>query len=814
MGKENDLLEAARTGNVVTIGKLLSSGRGRNVLSQALSFRRALGPNCQDTSGYTPLHHAVLNGHRDAIQMLLKFDASPTVADNRGSNPLHLAAWTGNMDIVQTLLTVGVSKDQVNEQNNYLDTPLHFAAQYGHTQVVSILLDHGADPTLCNRKEEGPLDLAAQYGRLDTVQLLVRLRPDLLSKVPDSRSLLHLAAKNGHHRIVKLLLEAGCDINKTTKNGTALHEAAVFGKIEVVRVLLEHRQSIDVEIADSHSETALQKIESHSSKVSQDISKMIMGESALVWGNLKGVHNHVADYGDHITDPYRGPDTAVNWACDFRIKAIFIPKICQTALSLHCQTMLIKSSHIRGEPLPSAVESSVSPLYSDGEHRGSNPSLGPGYDGGLRPSHSPTHSTPDDADMSHNIYDNVPNDGAYLRHYLHQELRAFHSSPPTGQRVLKPLRSHVPPAGGGGDGDGGGGELYMNVNQIPLLRNAGPPKKPQRNSIGILLDQIYDDEGSQVEFHTDVHQQPENRLPLPGSGPTHLEVKGPQYSLSNTLSSQDSDSPPPLPDRNYYDVDQAGEYTQLRRDAPPPKPQKHRETDYSPPQPDYDAMNEGPGNTSTDASEEGRGSIYEVLSTAKSGSPIHGSDYPAPPHHVSIQLHINEPEDDLSLTDVNTTCEGEYNLDHEDDQDLDAYELLSEAMTGGSPSKGRPKPKPRITPTSSSASSVPSTESASPLHKPVPLPRRGKPVPAKRSPGSISSQPSTPSEELTSSTASEHWEGRGGGALERPGTPDQPPPSPNTAMMGIHAKLSASESILDANSTASYSEERIGGDPK
>ncbi|XP_071481313.1 uncharacterized protein, partial [Diadema antillarum] len=357
MGKENDLLEAARTGNVVTIGKLLSSGRGRNVLSQALSFRRALGPNCQDTSGYTPLHHAVLNGHRDAIQMLLKFDASPTVADNRGSNPLHLAAWTGNMDIVQTLLTVGVSKDQVNEQNNYLDTPLHFAAQYGHTQVVSILLDHGADPTLCNRKEEGPLDLAAQYGRLDTVQLLVRLRPDLLSKVPDSRSLLHLAAKNGHHRIVKLLLEAGCDINKTTKNGTALHEAAVFGKIEVVRVLLEHRQSIDVEIADSHSETALQKIESHSSKVSQDISKMIM-------------------------------------------------------------------AHIRGEPLPSAVESSVSPLYSDGEHRGSNPSLGPGYDGGLRPSHSPTHSTPDDADMSHNIYDNVPNDGAYLRHYLHQELRA------------------------------------------------------------------------------------------------------------------------------------------------------------------------------------------------------------------------------------------------------------------------------------------------------------------------------------------------------------------------------------------------------
>lgn len=54
--------------------------------------------------------------YRDAVQMLLKFEASPTVPDNRGSNPLHLAAWTGNQEIVQTLLTVGVSKDQVNEQ--------------------------------------------------------------------------------------------------------------------------------------------------------------------------------------------------------------------------------------------------------------------------------------------------------------------------------------------------------------------------------------------------------------------------------------------------------------------------------------------------------------------------------------------------------------------------------------------------------------------------------------------------------------------------------------------------------------------------
>lgn len=39
----------------------------------------------------------------------------------------------------------------------------------------------------------------------------------------------------------RLLLKASIDINKTTKSGTALHEAALYGKTEVVRLLLDVR---------------------------------------------------------------------------------------------------------------------------------------------------------------------------------------------------------------------------------------------------------------------------------------------------------------------------------------------------------------------------------------------------------------------------------------------------------------------------------------------------------------------------------------------------------------------------------------------
>ena len=39
--------------------------------------------------------------------------------------------------------------------------------------------------------------------------------------------------------LYRLLLQAGVDINRQTLNGTCLHEAALYGKIEAVRILLE-----------------------------------------------------------------------------------------------------------------------------------------------------------------------------------------------------------------------------------------------------------------------------------------------------------------------------------------------------------------------------------------------------------------------------------------------------------------------------------------------------------------------------------------------------------------------------------------------
>uniref|UniRef100_A0A673ZA23 Ankyrin repeat and sterile alpha motif domain containing 1B n=1 Tax=Salmo trutta TaxID=8032 RepID=A0A673ZA23_SALTR len=282
MGKEQELLEAARTGNVVLVEKLLSGKRGilgtasgSIPLPNLLSMWRGLNVNCADSSGYTPLHHASLNGHRDVVLKLLQFEASTNVADSKGCFPLHLAAWRGDVDIVRILVHHGPSHCRVNQQNHERETALHCAAQYGHSEVVSILLKELTDPTMRNSRDETPLDLAALYGRLQVVCMLVTAHPNLMSSHGTRHHTpLHLAARNGHHSAVHTLLEAGMDVNSQTENGSALHEAALYGKMDVVRLLLD--SGIDANITDCQGRTALEILREHPAQKSQQITALIV----------------------------------------------------------------------------------------------------------------------------------------------------------------------------------------------------------------------------------------------------------------------------------------------------------------------------------------------------------------------------------------------------------------------------------------------------------------------------------------------------------------------------------------------------------
>ncbi|XP_053976870.1 ankyrin repeat and SAM domain-containing protein 1A-like isoform X2 [Hylaeus volcanicus] len=278
MGKDQELLEAARSGNVTVVEKILGQRAKRS--GPLASLRRGPGANVQDPSGYSALHHAALNGHKEVVKLLLQYEASTNVVDTKGSSPLHLAAWAGDAEIVRLILTQGPSVPKVNLTTKDNETALHCAAQYGHTEVVAQLLQYGCDPSIRNSRGESALDLAAQYGRLETVQLLVSTYPELIVPLRNSSSSvifphtpLHLASRNGHRAVVEVLLAAGVDVNTRTSAGTAMHEAALCGKMEVVRTLLD--RGIDLAIRDSRQNTVLDLLGQFPPHVTQDITAVI-----------------------------------------------------------------------------------------------------------------------------------------------------------------------------------------------------------------------------------------------------------------------------------------------------------------------------------------------------------------------------------------------------------------------------------------------------------------------------------------------------------------------------------------------------------
>ncbi|XP_061761794.1 caskin-2-like isoform X6 [Nerophis ophidion] len=284
MGKEQDLLQAVKSGDLQSAQKLLSKMRSSR--SKLLGSTKRLNVNYQDSDGFSALHHAALTGTADLLVALLEAQASVDVKDSNGMRPLHYAAWQGKSESVLMLLRSGASVNGVSLDGHI---PLHLAAQYGHYQVSEMLLQHQSNPCLVNKAKKTPLDLACEFGRVKVAQLLlssnmvVALLEGERKEPTDSAftTPLHLAARNGHKDIIVLLLKAGIDINTTTKSGTALHEASLYGKTEVVRLLLD--AGVDVNIRNTYNQTALDIVNQFTtSHASREIKQLLRDATGVL----------------------------------------------------------------------------------------------------------------------------------------------------------------------------------------------------------------------------------------------------------------------------------------------------------------------------------------------------------------------------------------------------------------------------------------------------------------------------------------------------------------------------------------------------
>ncbi|XP_041642281.1 caskin-1 isoform X3 [Cheilinus undulatus] len=281
MGKDQELLQAVKTEDLLTAQRLLQ--RPRPGKAKLLGAAKRVNVNIQDADGLSPLHHAALSGNKELISLLLEAQAAVDIKDHKGMRPLHYAAWQGKTEPMKMLLKAGSS---VNGQSDEGQIPLHLSSQHGHYDGSEMLLQHQSNPCISDAAGKTPLDLACEFGRVAVVQLLLSsnmcaamLEPK--PSDPNGVSPLHLAAKNGHIDVIRLLIQAGIDINRQSESGTALHQAALCGKTEVVRLLLD--SGISAGVRNTLSQTALDIVNQFTTtQASREIKQLLRDASAAM----------------------------------------------------------------------------------------------------------------------------------------------------------------------------------------------------------------------------------------------------------------------------------------------------------------------------------------------------------------------------------------------------------------------------------------------------------------------------------------------------------------------------------------------------
>lgn len=114
------------------------------------------------------------------------------------------------------------------------------AALAGDTDAVVTLLMDGANPKLLGNRGYSPLHEAALKGNAGLVKILLEYGADVNGRSKDGRLPLHDAAVAGNAETVMALIASGADVTAQTKDEaqTALHIAAAWGRIDVIKVLL------------------------------------------------------------------------------------------------------------------------------------------------------------------------------------------------------------------------------------------------------------------------------------------------------------------------------------------------------------------------------------------------------------------------------------------------------------------------------------------------------------------------------------------------------------------------------------------------
>ena len=242
------VLTCVRVGDVAGLTALLDKGASLGTVEEG--------------TGASLVHLAVLGGHEEVLEALLKAGASPRqemhhATERRGEagfavTPLWLATRHARPRLARMLLDHGA----LPESPAGAPPMLLVAAKGGKPALVQMLLQGGASPKTAQANGKTALHWAAQLGHGEVATVLMQAKCPVDARVSGSgETALYLAASNDHPSLVAALLQRGADpqLPCLSDGSTPLFVAARDGRKEIALELL--RAGADVNATDNDGYT-------------------------------------------------------------------------------------------------------------------------------------------------------------------------------------------------------------------------------------------------------------------------------------------------------------------------------------------------------------------------------------------------------------------------------------------------------------------------------------------------------------------------------------------------------------------------------
>lgn len=247
-GSEEHLLELAGAGKTSQVLEML--GRDTDV-------------NHRQLDGTTALHWAVYYDDAELVKELLERGAEVHAVNDFGATPLSQAAIQGNPQVIELLLDAGADP---NERGADDQTPLMILARTPTVEAARVLVKAGADvnavekwrgqtalmwaaaqkqPAMLRFLVEEGADVDAQswpnnWERQVTAEPRMKILP------PGGMTPLHYAVREGCTECVKILIEAGADLDKTDPDHvTPLVMAGLNAQWDSMKLLIEAGANVD-----------------------------------------------------------------------------------------------------------------------------------------------------------------------------------------------------------------------------------------------------------------------------------------------------------------------------------------------------------------------------------------------------------------------------------------------------------------------------------------------------------------------------------------------------------------------------------------